>query len=36
VKVGFMNQVGSYRRYNNANADLYQTVRTARRFASRC
>src|SRR5262245_45111840 len=25
VKFGFMNQIGSYRRYNNANADLYQT-----------
>jgi hypothetical protein len=25
VKFGFMNQIGTYRRYNNANADLYQT-----------
>jgi hypothetical protein len=25
VKVGVMNQIGTYRRYNNANADLYQT-----------
>ena len=25
VKVGFMDQWGYYRRYNNANADLYQT-----------
>lgn len=25
VKVGVMDQFGSYRRYNNANADLYQT-----------
>lgn len=25
VKVGFIDQFGDYRRYNNANADLYQT-----------
>ena len=27
VKVGVMNQSGTYRRYNNANADLYQTYK---------
>ena len=29
VKFGFMNQIGTYRRYNNANADLYQTYQNA-------
>ena len=32
VKVGVMDQFGTYRRYNNANADLYQTYNNGTAF----
>ncbi len=36
VKVGVMDQFGNYRRYNNANADLYQTYNNGTPSASPC